>query len=121
MNPPPPPLPMDGKEIPDGLPEVSPDLIEQDYSEQIDNIVPTRGYQMTPMVGLGGSAGCVQALVSFFRAMPTDSGMIFVVVLHLSPTHESTLADVIGRSTTMPVVQAEEGQRVETNHVYVIP
>jgi two-component system CheB/CheR fusion protein len=76
---------------------------------------------MTPMVGLGGSAGSIKALADFFRVMPTDSGMIFVVILHLSPTHESTLAELLSRSTKMPVVQAHNSQKVEANHVYVIP
>ena len=47
--------------------------------------------------------------------------MVFVVILHLSPTHESTMADYLGRVTTMPVVQAQNGQSAEPNHVYVIP
>jgi two-component system, chemotaxis family, CheB/CheR fusion protein len=55
------------------------------------------------------------------EAMPPDSGMIFVVVIHLSPSHESTLADLLARSTSMPVVQAQDAQFVEPNHVYVIP
>src|SRR5437868_6548591 len=94
----------DGEQEDDGLPPVAPDQFEQDCSE-IDNIVPTRGYRMTPMVGLGGSAGSIQALTEFFKAMPPDSGLVFVVILHLSPTHESTMADLLGRATTMTVVQ----------------
>src|SRR4051794_20644498 len=97
----------------DGLPAITPDFIEQDFPEEIDNVVPTRGYQMTPMVGLGGSAGSVQALTEFFKAMPPDSGMVFVVVLHLSPTHASTMAELLGRTTTMPVVQVTNGVKVE--------
>src|SRR5271166_3493031 len=100
---------------------VEPDSAEEVLQYEIDNIVPTRGYQMTTMVGLGGSAGSVQALAEFFHAMPPNSGMVFVVILHLSPTHESTMADFLGRSTTMPVVQAYDGQMVQTDHVYVIP
>jgi two-component system CheB/CheR fusion protein len=105
----------------DGLPPLAPDFIEQDQAEDIDNIVPTRGYQMTPMIGLGGSAGSIQALVKFFKAMPPDSGMVFVVILHLSPTHESTMATLLAGATSMPVVQATDGQKVAANHVYVIP
>jgi two-component system CheB/CheR fusion protein len=105
----------------EGLPSIAPDFVEQDWPEQIDNIVPTRGYQMTPMVGLGGSAGSIQALTKFFKAMPANSGMVFVVIMHLSPTRESTIADLLGRSTSMPVVQAEDGRKVEPDHVYVIP
>lgn len=104
-----------------GLPHVSPDLIEQDHGDEFDDIVPTRGYQMTPMVGLGGSAGGISALRQFFRAMPAETGMIFVVVLHLSPEHESLLPELIARETKMPVKTALNGLRVEPNHVYVIP
>src|SRR5205085_6569240 len=99
----------------DGLPSLSPDFFEQDFPDEIDNIVPTRGYQMTPMVGLGGSAGSIQALTQFFRTMPSDSGFGFVVIMHLSLNHESTMADLLRRTTTMSVLQAENGQKVLPN------
>ncbi len=102
-----------------GLSVDAPDFVEEDHP--LDNTVPTRGYQMIPMVGLGGSAGGIVALQKFFRAMPGDSGMAFVVILHLSPSHESTLADLLARTTTMKVVQAVDGVKVYPNHVYVIP
>jgi two-component system CheB/CheR fusion protein len=105
----------------DGLPAVGPDAIEEALGEQIDSIVPTYGYDMVPMVGLGGSAGSIPALETFFASMPPDSGMVFVVVLHLSPHHESALAEMLQRRTKMRVVQAEHGHKVEPNHVYVIP
>ena len=76
---------------------------------------------MLPIVGLGGSAGAIAALQEFFAVMPQDSGMAFVVILHLSPTHESTLAELIQRSTTMSVVVATNGASVKPNSVYVIP
>src|SRR5688572_12527352 len=105
----------------EGLPPVAPDFIESNHPEVLDNIIPTRGYQMLPMVGLGGSAGGIAALQEFFKAMPADSGMAFVVIMHLSPTHESTLADLLSRTTKMKVVQAVDGVKVLPNHVYVIP
>ena len=104
-----------------GLPPISPDLVEQDFPDDLDNIVPTRGYQMLPMVGLGGSAGSIAALQKFFAAMPADSGMVFVVILHLSPEHESTLPELLSRSTSMRVTHAHDGDQVEANCVYVIP
>jgi two-component system CheB/CheR fusion protein len=104
-----------------GLPSLPPDYVEQDFGDQIDNVVPTRGYELPFMVGLGGSAGSIQALGEFFKAMPADSGMTFVVVLHLSPTHESVMAELLSKSTSMQVVQASDGQAVQPNHVYVIP
>lgn len=98
---------------------LDPDEAEQ--REEIDNIIPTRGYHMLPLVGLGGSAGSIAALRSFFGAMPADSGLAFVVIIHLSSEHESSLAELLGRTTTMKVMQARDGIKVEANHVYVIP
>ena len=72
-------------------------------------------------MGLGGSAGAIPALQQFFKAMPADSGMAFVVVMHLAPEHESTLPELLQRCTTMPVIQAVEQQAIEPNTVYVIP
>src|SRR5207253_1387210 len=50
-----------------------------------------------------------------------DSGMVFVVILHLSPAHASTLPDLLGHATSMKVKQASDGEKVHANHVYVIP
>ncbi|HEY3910908.1 MAG TPA: chemotaxis protein CheB [Stellaceae bacterium] len=74
-----------------------------------------------PIVGIGASAGGVEALGAFFRAMPADNGMAFVVVTHLPPNRESLLADILGRATNMPVVDARDGDEAEAEHVYVLP
>ena len=73
------------------------------------------------MVGIGASAGGIEALKNFFQHMPADSGMGFVIVLHLSAGYKSMLAEVVARWTDMPVEQATDGQRVLPNHIYVIP
>ncbi|RST31303.1 PAS domain-containing protein [Sphingomonas ginkgonis] len=73
-----------------------------------------------PVVGIGMSAGGLEVATAFFRAMPADSGMAFVLVQHLDPTRNSMLADLLGRETTMPVVQVEDGMPVEPNRVHVI-
>jgi two-component system, chemotaxis family, CheB/CheR fusion protein len=101
--------------------EATPDRAEEARADPIDNVVPTRGYQLTPLVGLGGSAGAIPALQRFFEAMPPDSGQGFVVVMHLAPEHESTLAELLQRCTKMPVVRVSGHQRVEPDKVYVIP
>src|SRR5689334_20252297 len=76
----------------------------------------------TAVAGIGASAGGLDAYRRFFSAVPTESGMAFVLVQHLDPTHESLAAEVIGRYTTMPVVQVGEGDTaVRANRVYVIP
>jgi len=72
-------------------------------------------------VGIGASAGGVEALEQFFRATPADNGLAFVVVTHLPPNYESMLAEILGRATQMPVVSARDGQLVEAQHVYVLP
>ncbi|WP_136808191.1 CheR family methyltransferase [Desulfosediminicola flagellatus] len=74
-----------------------------------------------PIVGIGASAGGLIALENFFSAMPGDSGIAFVVVSHLSPDHISLLPSLIGRKSSMPVLQVEEGLEVLPNHVYIIP
>src|SRR4030081_3218843 len=73
------------------------------------------------VVGLGASAGGVAVLQQFFTDMPADSGLAFVVVMHLSPEHESQLAHVIQQKTKMPVMQVIKPVKVHPNHVYVIP
>jgi two-component system CheB/CheR fusion protein len=98
-----------------------PDHAEQDLSEDTDDSVPSRGYELLPIVGLGGSAGGIAALRTFFETMSPESDLAFVVVLHLSSEHESTLADLLQRSTSMNVVQVQGKTRVEPNNVYVIP
>jgi two-component system CheB/CheR fusion protein len=73
------------------------------------------------IVGIGASAGGLSAFTAFFSAMPTDSGMAFVLVQHLSPDHKSMLAEILGRVTAMPVVEAADGMAVDAGRVYVIP
>ena len=74
-----------------------------------------------PIVGIGASAGGVEALEQFFKSVPAGSGLAFVVVTHLAPDHESMLAEILGRATRMPVVNARDGVPVEAQHVYVLP
>jgi len=73
------------------------------------------------IVGLGASAGGIQALQAFFRSVPADSGMAYVVILHLSPDHDSKLAEVLQLVSPIPVQRVSEKTTVEPNHVYVVP
>ncbi|MHB8762912.1 MAG: chemotaxis protein CheB [Deferrisomatales bacterium] len=73
------------------------------------------------MVGIGASAGGLEALEQFLDHAPADSGIAFVVVQHLDPNHKGALPELLQRRTRMEVRQVEEGMRVEPNHVYVIP
>ena len=73
------------------------------------------------VVGIGASAGGIEALRGFFQNMPANDRLAFVVMLHLSPDRTSMLAEVLGRWTDMPVEQAINGDAVAAGHVYVIP
>lgn len=73
------------------------------------------------IAGLGASAGGIQAFQEFFHHVPLDSGIAYVVILHLSPDHHSSLAEVLQTTTEMPVKQVTEKVMVEPNHVYVVP
>jgi two-component system, chemotaxis family, CheB/CheR fusion protein len=74
-----------------------------------------------PVVGMGASAGGLEAFTRFFQAVPADRGIAFVLIQHLDPTHESLTAELLGRHTKMPVRQLAGDVPVEANHVYVIP
>jgi hypothetical protein len=73
------------------------------------------------IVGMGGSAGSLESFEQFFRNVPVDSGMAFVVVSHLDPGHKDILPELLQRLTTMKVSQANDGAKVQPNSVYVIP
>ena len=79
------------------------------------------GNRLFPIVALCTSAGGVEALQQFFTHMPADSGLAFVVAIHLSPHYESTLPELLQQHTHMPVVQIRDGVEVQPDHVYVIP
>jgi len=73
------------------------------------------------IVGIGASAGGLEALKGFFKEMPADCGMAFVVVQHLDPNHESLMKGLLGQITDLPVHNAEDNLRVEPNRVYLKP
>ena len=73
-----------------------------------------------PVVGVGASAGGLEAYTEFLKACKPDSGIAYVLIQHLSPKHTSIMAELLQKSTAMPVLQVEDGMRVEPDHVYVI-
>ncbi|RCW72490.1 CheR family methyltransferase [Pseudorhodoferax soli] len=101
--------------------EIDPDLPELEMAERQDDAIPTHGYHMLPVVAIGGSAGSIGALHQLLQHTPPGSGLAFVVVVHLSPDHESELAGMLQKSTRMPVVQVRETVRMQAETVYVIP
>src|SRR5579885_118241 len=74
-----------------------------------------------PVVGVGASAGGLEAFGQLLGAVPDDTGMAFVLVQHLDPKHESKLGELLARATRMPVIEATQGLAIRPNHVYVIP
>ena len=74
-----------------------------------------------PIVGVGASAGGLEAFTQMLRALPVDTGMAFVLVQHLSPTHASMLAEILARTSKMQVAEVADEQQVAPNRVYVIP
>lgn len=72
-------------------------------------------------VGIGASAGGLEALEQLFAQLPVDSGSAFVVIQHLSPDYKSMMVELLSKRTTMPVWRAEEGVVVQPNNVYLIP
>ena len=82
---------------------------------------PESSRQRFPVVGVGASAGGLEALQELFSNMPDDPGVAFVVVTHQHPGHVSLLPSLLSKNTKMPVVEAADAMRVEPNHVYVAP
>jgi two-component system CheB/CheR fusion protein len=74
-----------------------------------------------PVVGIGASAGGLEAATIFLKELSTHLGMAYVLVLHLDPARESKVAEILARTTILPVLQATDGMRVAPDHVYVIP
>ncbi len=74
-----------------------------------------------PIVGIGASAGGLDAFTQLLKHLPTDTGMGFVLVQHLDPDHESALAQILSRVTSMPVREVANELRIAPNHVYIIP
>ena len=73
------------------------------------------------IVGIGGSAGGLNAYMALLDALPSNSGIAFVIISHITPTANSQLAKILSRHTKMPVMVASPAMRIQANHVYVIP
>lgn len=83
--------------------------------------MPGRAAAACRVVGMGGSAGGLEAFEKFFSRLPADTGLAFVLVPHLEPTHKGMMPELLGRHTKMEVIEAVDGMAVRPNHVYVIP
>ena len=112
-------VPADQKEAPVSEEAVPPDQEEGKEEE-------SKKRQGFPIVGIGASAGGLEAFEQFFTNMPVDKpatecGMAFVLVQHLDPTHKSILRDLVKRYTSMEVFEVEDGMKVKPNCAYIIP
>jgi two-component system CheB/CheR fusion protein len=76
---------------------------------------------LSMLVGIGASAGGLEALKALLPALPSDRGLAFVIIVHLRPGQPSVMAEVLQPFSSMPVTQVTEDQEVEPNHIYVIP
>ena len=74
-----------------------------------------------PVVGIGASAGGLDAFKKLLKAIPENSGMAYVLVQHLDPNHESMLPEILQKVTKLPVLEISDDIKVESNHIYVIP
>lgn len=77
--------------------------------------------ELFPIVGIGASAGGLEAFTQLLRYLPTDTGMGFVLIQHLDPHHKSLLSEILAKVTQMPVVEVNDGILVEPDHIYIIP
>ena len=78
---------------------------------------PPSGQATFPVVGIGASAGGLDACIKLLEVLPADSGMALILVQHLDPTHESMMVNLLSRHTAMTVLQATEGMLLEPSHL----
>jgi len=101
----------------------SPQAEERGLPEGVDteSAQPSTGLkQAFPIVGVGASAGGLEAFTSFLTHLPSDPGMAFVLIPHLDPNQPSQLTDLLSKATSMPVLEVKTDTSVEANHVYVM-
>src|SRR5688572_30615765 len=74
-----------------------------------------------PIVAIGASAGGLEAMTAFLGALPANTGMAYVYIQHLDPSHESMLVEILSRHTRMKVLQAKHLLPIKKNHLFIIP
>ena len=79
------------------------------------------GHNKFPIVGVGASAGGLESFTQLLESLPAKTGMAFVLVQHLDPNYKSILSELLARKTIIPLKEAQNGMRVEPDHVYLIP
>ncbi|HTB63899.1 MAG TPA: CheR family methyltransferase [Opitutales bacterium] len=112
----------------DTTPLKRPGKVQKRVTSKKENVSPNEtpvttatGEPSFSIVGIGASAGGLEAVTQLLNHVPANTGLAFVLVQHLDPNHESALPELIGRATIMPICKVVDGMRTEPNHVYVIP
>ena len=95
--------------------------LSQTISRQLPAENPISNVSNFAVVGIGASAGGLEACTRLVDGLPAGNGMAFVLVQHLDPTHDNSMADVVASHTSMTVRQATQGMRIEPDHFYVVP
>ncbi|WP_441773572.1 chemotaxis protein CheB [Labrys sp. KB_33_2] len=95
--------------------------VRQSRQRSLPKRGPPSGNDDFLVVGIGASAGGLDAAAGLMKALPANNGMAFILIQHLDPTHHSMMADLLAGHTSMVVGQAEEGMRLHPDHLYVIP
>lgn len=87
----------------------------------IDDMKIPMEVQPSCVVGIGASAGGLEALQQFLTFLPKDTGMAFVIIQHLSPDHKSLLGEILSKYSALPVQEARDGMQVKRNNIYLLP
>ena len=96
-------------------------MVKKESKMSLSNMLDVKNHSDFSVVGIGASAGGLEALEKFFKNMPVDSGLAFVVIQHLDPTFKNILPELLQKTTLMPVCQITDLLKVIPNHIYVIP
>src|SRR5437870_2052127 len=88
---------------------------------KVSSVSPKKRSRPFPVVAIGASAGGIEAMTALLKNLPSDTGMAYVYIQHLAPTHKSLLSVILGKITGMTVLEAKEKMHIERNHLYVIP
>lgn len=105
---------------PSDFPKSPPPSEQREASNQDEPLHQSKNLPY-PIVGIGASAGGLEACSQLLQALPLDTEMVFVVVQHLDPHHSSILSELLSRTTDLPVIEARDGMAMQPGHVYVIP
>ncbi|HCN82527.1 MAG TPA: hypothetical protein DIT07_02760, partial [Sphingobacteriaceae bacterium] len=93
--------------------------MKADKGESKINKTPIKSSNQFPVVGIGASAGGLDAFKRLLKAIPENSGMAYVLVQHLDPNHESLLPEILQKVTIIPVLEIRDDIKVQPNHIYV--